>query len=695
MNKKKFALICNSLRQYRRAELRDFEDEIGPSVIDNLYVDPLPSDAVLNQVLSPTTTFLLGRKGTGKSTVFAKAQADIRRDKNNISAYLDVKSIYDLISTNDVPISKIVDVSDDILRTHYLRKEFLSSIISELIKELSLHAKKSPWWDKITGKKHRLVDTIGKMEELERKIKTGKLSESELPILQLITRKRKEQIKTIEQLTLTAEAKASVRCVGVSAVAKDFEEMLNDDEVYEEYSDAILRSFPFASLLDQIKTYLYELNLKKLIIFFDDFSEINFVDQRLFVDVILAPLNNSSDEKIKLKVAGYPNRVYFGKIDPGKVDIINLDFSRLYKDKDIQSTEKRAIDYTMRLLTKRFDAFGVDFFDYFDNKTSKDEYMRLLFECTFNVPRILGFILNNCYNDRIVQGQLINPLIIKIASQKYYDDVLDKYFNHMTRFALEPFDRKLDRYVQHELLKAIISEARETRRKIIANEVGGNYFNGLSNPPASHFSISKEFEPFLSSLEFNFLVSRYHELRDKDGNDVYIFSLFYGLCEAEKIPWGYPRGRRDDRSYFVQRCFSYNALLHEFLAKKQTIRCKQCGASHSMEDKAAIERFGWLCPDCKSGECMVVNLADDYKDEIDSLNQELMLEETELEILQVLNSERKPMRANEISELIDKSYQLVGRRTSKLKDLGYVDKEIQNGHTHNKITERAIGIYFT
>ena len=180
------------------------------------------------------------------------------------------------------------------------------------------------------------------------------------------------------------------------------------------------------------------------------------------------------------------------------------------------------------------------------------------------------------------------------------------------------------------------------------------------------------------------------EMRDKDGNDVYIIALFYGLCESEKIPWGYPRGRRDDRSYFVQRCFSYNALLQEFLSKKQTIRCKQCGASHSMEDRAAIERFGWLCPECKSGQCIVINLSDDYKDEINSLNQELMLEEIELEILQVLYRERKPMRAYEISELVDKRYQLVGRKTSKLKDLGYVDKNQINGHRHNEITERAI-----
>ena len=69
-------------------------------------------------------------------------------------------------------------------------------------------------------------------------------------------------------------------------------------------------------------------------------------------------LNNTSDERVKLKVACYPGRVYYGKIDPGKIDTVNLDFSQLYESQDIQSAENAAVDYTKRLLEKRFEAFG-------------------------------------------------------------------------------------------------------------------------------------------------------------------------------------------------------------------------------------------------------------------------------------------------------------------------------------------------
>jgi putative ribosome biogenesis GTPase RsgA len=91
MNPITFSKIAESLRQYRRAELKDFQSELhgDGNVMDQLYVDPLRGDAVLQTVLSGNTTFLIGRKGTGKSTVIAKAQSDIRKRTDLISVYID------------------------------------------------------------------------------------------------------------------------------------------------------------------------------------------------------------------------------------------------------------------------------------------------------------------------------------------------------------------------------------------------------------------------------------------------------------------------------------------------------------------------------------------------------------------------------------------------------------------------------
>src|ERR1700681_3224322 len=68
LNPDQFAKIAESLRQYRRAEMADFQADVGGNPVEILYVDPLESDAVLKTVLQNNTTFLVGRKGTGKST---------------------------------------------------------------------------------------------------------------------------------------------------------------------------------------------------------------------------------------------------------------------------------------------------------------------------------------------------------------------------------------------------------------------------------------------------------------------------------------------------------------------------------------------------------------------------------------------------------------------------------------------------
>ena len=194
-----------------------------------------------------------------------------------------------------------------------------------------------------------------------------------------------------------------------------------------------------------------ECGLVRLFVFFDDFSELAWIDQKLFVDVILSPLNNASEETIKLKVAGYPGRIYYGKIDPGKIDTVGLDFYQLYKAQDIQTSESAAINYLGRLLETRFEGFNEDIQQYFDQSVPLADHYRILFEVTLNVPRLIGYVLHYCYLDRISKRQLITTASIRLASQKYYETVITQYFNRMNRFAMEPFERKLDRRNQQQL----------------------------------------------------------------------------------------------------------------------------------------------------------------------------------------------------------------------------------------------------
>jgi hypothetical protein len=88
-----FAEAAESLKLYRRAEL--YTDTGDRPIIEDLYVDPLPDKQILRTLLRAHTTFVIGRKGTGKSTIFQRAQHEIRKQKNAVSAYIDIKTVYE------------------------------------------------------------------------------------------------------------------------------------------------------------------------------------------------------------------------------------------------------------------------------------------------------------------------------------------------------------------------------------------------------------------------------------------------------------------------------------------------------------------------------------------------------------------------------------------------------------------------
>src|SRR5229473_1894452 len=102
---KAFADAAQSLKLYRRAEL--VEPDTERPLIEQLYVDPLPGDAVLQTMLRQSTTLLIGRKGTGKSTIFQRAQYEIRKQKSSISAYIDIKTVFESAEVDPALIQKV------------------------------------------------------------------------------------------------------------------------------------------------------------------------------------------------------------------------------------------------------------------------------------------------------------------------------------------------------------------------------------------------------------------------------------------------------------------------------------------------------------------------------------------------------------------------------------------------------------
>jgi predicted ATP-binding protein involved in virulence len=135
---KGFAEAAHSLKLYRRADLRD--DVTDRSLIGRLYVDPLQNDAVLETMLRESTTFLIGRKGTGKSTVFQRAQHALRLKHNSVSAYVDIKTVYEASDVDPAIPTQLansgISLSEDALKRVLIYRSFIRAVFLDVKKEL-------------------------------------------------------------------------------------------------------------------------------------------------------------------------------------------------------------------------------------------------------------------------------------------------------------------------------------------------------------------------------------------------------------------------------------------------------------------------------------------------------------------------------------------------------------------------------
>ena len=687
MKKQAFLKAVDTLKLYRRAEL---VDEQGQQLISELYVDPLPDDHVLHTLLRPNTTFLVGRKGTGKSTIFQRAQEELNSNAQATWAYIDIKTLYES-STSEVvggmPADFETALSSDAIKRLSVFKSFVIELIQEIKTQISARVTSTLWnqvKEAFTGSAFELFEKFDEFVEELRADQyldvTGQIQASKQD-----EDSHKDTIKTAAETSAKLGASPSVQAKLLAELISEFERKRSQN-----YSQIFIRVFNIRGLISRLREILTTLNVKHLYVFIDDFSELPRSDMEQVVDTILAPFNNWSDEFIKLKIAVYPGRLYAGAIDISKVDEVYLDIYRAYGRNDVANMEERAIDFTRRLLTSRIEHFCAETPEtYFE--TDSSDFWRTLFHACVGNPRILGYLLFFSYETTIVYGKRIGVRTIQDSARRYYEEKIDHYFR-LNKFLHETFEERSSIYSLKELLEELVKRAKSLRNyrdSKVMRELPGR-------PPTSHFHVKTEYDPVLSTLELNFFLTKYYEMKDRDGSEVAVYALNYGLCQQETIAFGRPREKREHRLYFVERVFDFTTIILSYIKVNQEIVCDHCGHRHGHEMLPAIQAFDMLCPQCKAGTCHLVNLSRKYERLIRSVAEENLLPDTELGILKTLHDERKQMFANEIAAGLDCSYQLVGKRGRNLAERDLVLRaENQRGRRVFEISTTAQDVYFT
>lgn len=679
-----FFEAVESLKKYRRADLID---EDGRSILEKLYTDLLPNELILKKALLNNTTFFIGRKGTGKSTIFLRLEQELRKKDKYLSCYLDVKTIYEKSQSQYSSIESISDlIPENVLEKYLIERTFIQNTLVAIQKELDeKYDSFTERFSKAIGRQTKSEAIKERLEEILARISNNEsLEKIELPLLKKVSSRFKTNTQKSSKNELNlggGEVSVGLSAEGVDGKIKTESGLKKGsydtqiEELENEFSSILLQVFQIKEIISEIKEILGLLNIDHLFILLDDFSEIDDNAIRRFVDVVLSPLNNWSEEFIKFKVAAYPGRLHYGKIDPGKVDTVHLDFYNLYSEFDRDKMEENAVNFTQRLLQSRIKYYtGLTPDTFLDTDSANlEEYYTLFFKTSMNVPRILGYILSYCYQSKIVYGKKINRSDIETASQKYYVDKILPFFD-TTTYSLMNIDEKISTLQLKDLLNEITHSLGEIRRKISTKELSGASYIS-SKPFASHFHLRADLEEFLNTLELNFFVSKYNDMSDKDGVKSSVYAINYGLANQLNIPWGKPSGSKH-RKYFIERPFNFSPLIVNFLESSKKIKCSNpdCGKEFSADQLEKLEFNNFKCNACNH-DVLVHSVSDSIQKKIESISPEKFLPTPEIKIIQELIKSDSPLYAKEIAGEIDFSGQLIGWRGRKLDiDHGYVNR---------------------
>jgi hypothetical protein len=382
-------------------------------------------------MLRPSTTFLIGRKGSGKSTVFQRVQHKLAKDRRAASAYVDIKTVFESARV-DPQLMRKIDSEGSALNAERVRELLLmSTFIKATVRGIrdGLSRQSVSWIqrmkDSFTGS---TAELFADLDDYLDRINRGSFVD-----VTGIT-KVSSSLEDSRQNAASSKAGISVGKEGVTASVELGEEPDATISSKSEYSAVLLREFDIKTLIGELGNILAAANITHLFIFIDDFSELPRTAMETVVDVLLAPLNNWSDELVKLKVAAYPGRVYYGAIDKTKIDEINLDFYDLYGHESIREMEVKAIDFTRRLVETRFRKFDVDFLKFIGSGGRHEDYdvWRQLFFASMGNPRTLGYILFYLYESRVIYGRSITSAAIRDAAKRYRDTT-KKRLSHISR----------------------------------------------------------------------------------------------------------------------------------------------------------------------------------------------------------------------------------------------------------------------
>ncbi len=219
-------------------------------------------------------------------------------------------------------------------------------------------------------------------------------------------------------------------------------------------------------------------------------------------------------------------------------------------------------------------------------------------------------------------------------------------------------------------MKILIEKAISNKKHIGASNAKIFSLYTTNTAPSNYLYVTEELENILKTLEFNFFITKYSQQKDKDGINISIFSLNYGLCVENNIVFD----EKSDRKFRIERIFDFNRILADWMRNSKELICLSCNEAYDISKKDIFIEHQFPCKNCQGIVILRPIINDNQKIIIEN---NIKIPMNEYEILNALNN-KSDLTATELGDELDRAYQSINHsigKNSKINNYDFIDRE--------------------
>lgn len=548
MNKEQQNNIEDAFNSMLRTDYIPIRDTEKLQRLARYYVDYF---GYLRQVVGESDQLIVGRRGTGKTTLLYRALIECIHSWNikskteaknkTLAIYIDLSKCQTLSDTTEANFAEF---------EHVFVTELVDSIKEELLRNWPGLGTESALLNKIfyPQESKQKAETIDALKRLSLIITSG------IPRTEEEAGPRKLKRKDTEAMTQGAKAGGKIAPNTLEASAEFSESFSSSSDSEIEFTQLVRSRLSIADLLRVLGDLREACKMSHIVVLIDEFSSLSSDLQRRFSTLLRKMLGNHAG--VYLKLSAITDNYSLGSAIILQRDLFELSLdldSFVERSGTLNSAMDGLVDLTRELIVERIKEY-TNLFPQNLFEAPEDAWIELS-RSGMGVPRTIGIALKQAfYRSLQAKGSGIRKSDIeygiKYASKAYLNQFLGACGVAIPSYCETIWNSLLDRGI-------------EERTKAEA--------------PCSHFMLLPKNEDKLRYINMFFLAHLVTKGRttkkEKLSRSLYVFD--YGVCLENNLEYG------TDKNTIRQQRFAYDSALAEFdiyfvRSEEKKFQCPEC-----------------------------------------------------------------------------------------------------------------------